>query len=88
MIEKLVLYVSFLESLFMRQKMKNHYEIQLSLYSTQRDVTDVTEFKTKTKPRLSNDQSPHKGCEFHIFFLTKNGHSLTDNLFIQQQDHM
>lgn len=49
MIEKLVLYVSFLESLFMRQKMKNQYGIQLSLYSTQRAVTDVTKFKTKTK---------------------------------------
>lgn len=68
MIEKLVLYVSFLESLFMRQKIKQHeYEIQLSLYSTQRDVTDVTKFKTNTKPILSNEQSSHKGCEFHIF---------------------
>lgn len=59
MIEKLVLYVSFLEPLFMRQKMKNQYEIQLSLYSTQRDVTDWTKFKTKVLIR---------DVKFHIFF--------------------
>lgn len=80
MIEKLVLYVSFFESLFMRQKMKNQYEIQLSLYSPQRDVTDVTKFKTEA--------SPHKGCKISHFFLTKNGNSLTDHLFIHQQEHM
>lgn len=49
MIEKLVLYASFFESLFMKQKIKNQYEMQLSLYSTQREATDVTKFKTKAK---------------------------------------